>query len=54
MLCADKNDTVVKFSLPQDNTHILTSKYELYLPSEDKLVEEVKKLLDEANVGDVE
>ena len=26
LLCTDKNDTVVKFSLPADNSQILTSK----------------------------
>ena len=45
LLCADKNDTVVKFSLPQDNTHILTSKYELYLPSEADLLAEIKEVI---------
>jgi predicted nuclease of restriction endonuclease-like (RecB) superfamily len=46
LLCADKNDAVVKFSLPEDNTTILASKYELYLPSEDALLEEIKEVID--------
>lgn len=48
LLCADKNDTLVKFSLPEDNANILASKYELYLPSEKQLIgaiqEEIQKL----------
>jgi len=45
LLCSDKNDSVVKYSLPQDNETILASKYEFYLPTE----EELKKLLEEKN-----
>lgn len=43
LLCADKNDAVVKFSLPENNKTIIASKYQLYLPTEKQLVEEVKK-----------
>jgi predicted nuclease of restriction endonuclease-like (RecB) superfamily len=43
LLCADKNDAVVKFTLPEGNRSIVASKYQLYLPSEDQLIEEVKK-----------
>ena len=43
LLCADKNDAVVKFSLPENNKNIIASKYQLYLPSEAQLIEEVKK-----------
>ena len=45
LLCADKNDTVVKFSLPEDNSNILTSKYQLYLPSESALLAEIKEVI---------
>ena len=47
LLCADKNDTVVKYTLPTDNKTILASKYQLYLPSEDELIEELHKELEE-------
>ena len=47
LLCANKNDTVVRFSLPEDNKNILTSKYELYLPSEQALLEEIKEVIEE-------
>ncbi len=42
LLCADKNDAVVKYSLPENNNTILASKYQLYLPSEAELVEKLK------------
>lgn len=43
LLCADKNDAVVKISLPENNRTIIASKYQLYLPTEQQLIEEVKK-----------
>jgi len=43
LLCTDKNDAVVKITLPQDNNTIIASKYQLYLPSEQQLIDEVKK-----------
>jgi predicted nuclease of restriction endonuclease-like (RecB) superfamily len=45
LLCANKNDGVVKFSLPENNKSIITSQYNLYLPTEKQLLEEVKKEL---------
>ena len=47
LLCADKNDTVVKYTLPKENKTILASKYQLYLPSVDELIEELHKELEE-------
>ena len=43
LLCADKNDAVVKISLPENNKSIIASKYQLYLPTEQQLIDEVKK-----------
>ena len=51
LLCADKNDTVVRFSLPEDNKSILASKYQLYLPSESTLLAEIKEVMDMAESG---
>jgi predicted nuclease of restriction endonuclease-like (RecB) superfamily len=45
LLCADKNDAVVKYTLPKDNTTIMASKYQLYLPSEKQLLSELKREL---------
>ena len=42
LLCTDKNDAMVTISLPQDNKKIIASKYELYLPTEQQLMEAVK------------
>jgi predicted nuclease of restriction endonuclease-like (RecB) superfamily len=43
LLCADKNDAMVKFALPENNTSILTSKYQLYLPTEKQMLKQLKK-----------
>ena len=43
LLCADKNDAVVKITLPEKNQTIVASKYQLYLPSEEQLLKELKK-----------
>jgi predicted nuclease of restriction endonuclease-like (RecB) superfamily len=43
LLCADKNDAVVKITLPENSTNIIASKYQLYLPSEQQLIDEVMK-----------
>jgi len=45
LLCADKNDAVVKFTLPKNEKNILASKYQLYLPKENELIAEMKKEL---------
>ncbi len=47
LLAADKNNAVVKFSLPENNTRILASQYKLYLPSEEILKKELEKGLNE-------
>lgn len=46
LLCANKNNGVVKFSLPENNKNIIASQYHLYLPSEKQLLDEVKKELE--------
>lgn len=45
LLCTDKNDAVVKITLPENN-NIIASKYQLYLPTEQQLIDEVKKEID--------
>jgi len=49
LLCADKNNTLVKITLPEDNANILTSKYQLYLPSEKELLDEIKEVIEETD-----
>jgi len=43
LLCAQKNNGVVKFSLPEYNKRIIASQYQLYLPTEKQLLDELKK-----------
>lgn len=47
LLCADKNNALVKYTLPEGNKTIMASKYQLYLPSEKELLTELKRELDE-------
>ena len=52
LLCTNKNDTVVKMSLPEDNSTIMAAQYTLYLPTEEqfkKEIEEVKNLVENKN-----
>jgi len=37
ILCADKSESVVRYTLPTDNNQIYASKYKLCLPTEDEL-----------------
>lgn len=41
VLCADKSEAVVRYTLPEDNSTIFASRYQLYLPTEDELVAEM-------------
>lgn len=43
VLCADKSESVVRFTLPEDETQIFASKYKLYLPSEEELLQELRR-----------
>jgi len=43
LLCAEKNNAVVKISLPEDNKTIFASEYKLYLPTEQQLIAEMQK-----------
>lgn len=43
VLCADKSESVVKYTLPENETQIFTSKYKLYLPSEEELSQELQR-----------
>ena len=41
LLCTEKNNTAVQMTLPEENSTIYASKYELYLPSSEQLANEV-------------
>ena len=43
VLCADKNDAVVRYTLPEDNKQIFASRYKLYLPTEKELADELQR-----------
>lgn len=43
VLCADKSESVVKYTLPEKETQIFASKYKLYLPSEEELLRELNQ-----------
>jgi len=49
LLCADKNDAVVKYSLPENNNSILASQYQLYLPTEEQLLTEIRREIEILN-----
>lgn len=42
LLCAEKNDTLVRMSLPEDNKTIVAAKYLEYLPTTEQLIKEVE------------
>ncbi len=43
VLCSDKNDAMVKISLPEDGGRIRASRYQMYLPSEAELRRELSR-----------
>ena len=42
VLCAEKNDAVVRYTLPKDNTQVFASKCFTYLPTEEELKRELR------------
>ena len=42
ILCADKSESVVRYTLSEDNSQVFTSKYKLYLPTEEELSREIE------------
>lgn len=47
ILCSDKKDTIVKYSVLNDNKNLFASKYQLYLPTEEELAREIEKQKEE-------
>ncbi len=43
ILCAEKDETVIKYSVLSDNKSLFASKYKLYLPTEKELIEEIER-----------
>jgi predicted nuclease of restriction endonuclease-like (RecB) superfamily len=48
VLCSDKNDAMVKITLPEDNEQILAARYQMYLPTEEELRAELARERQEA------
>ena len=42
VLCSEKSDSVVRYTIPENNTQIFASKYMLYLPTEEELKKELE------------
>ena len=45
IICKEKNDTLVRMTLPEDNQQIFASRYMTVLPSK----EDLKKIIDETD-----
>ena len=43
VLCEDKKEAVVRYTLSRENKQIFASRYKLYLPTEKELADEIKK-----------
>lgn len=48
VLCSEKNDAMAKITLPESNEQILAARYQLYLPTEDELRNELTRERDAA------
>ena len=53
LLCRNKNDSLVKMSLPEHNKTILAAEYRLRLPSEEQLLAEVRKAEEEYEAREI-
>ena len=51
LLCAEKNNAVVKITLPENNKTIIASEYKLLLPTEQQLIDEVKKEIEKRDIN---
>lgn len=47
ILCSEKDEAVVKYSVLEDSQQLFASKYKLYLPSEEELARELKREVNE-------
>jgi hypothetical protein len=43
ILCADKDETIVKYSVLEESRRIFASKYKLILPTEEELAAELER-----------
>jgi len=54
ILCTEKDNTVVKYSVLDDSENLFVSKYQLYLPTEDELRQEIEKDILELELNKLE
>ena len=57
VLCADKSDSIVEYTLPEDNDQVFAAKYLPYLPSKEELARELSaeyRAINEATNGEVQ
>jgi len=52
LLCTEKNDQLVKITLPENNQNILASKYQLVLPTEEELLAQISRVEQEIEEGE--
>ena len=45
LLCADKKEAIVKYTLPESNKQVFASKYKIYLPDRKVLEDKLKNIL---------
>ncbi len=53
ILCSDKSEAVVKYTLSEDNSQIFASKYQFYIPTEEELAREIqaeRKALEDSKI----
>ncbi len=43
ILCSEKNETIVKYSVLNENKQMFASRYKLYLPTEEELARELRR-----------
>ena len=43
VLCTERDNTVVRYSVMNDSNHLFASKYKLYLPTEEELIRELEE-----------
>jgi len=43
ILCTEKDETIVRYSVLSDSRQLFASRYKLYLPSEQELVAEIER-----------
>lgn len=46
LLCKEKNDFVIEYTLPEDNNQIFAKEYQFYLPQKEELKKLLQKYLD--------